>query len=333
MRLANCAGDIIVLKCTRRHKCTLYSYHSHTPVGRPLDTTEIIHYSTLIVGDFNLSCIDWDLVDNLSHGQNIPSLPKSLIDFSRVNCFYQVNRIKNQENRILDLVFFNNDILKVKVETSTQVLSRIDPLHPPFDISFSLDDKATKLLDSNPNHIRYNYSKANYTAVNNFLDNVDWSEKLSTHDDVNKMVEILYSVIRSSIELYVPKISKKNNHKYPPGINKTLIKLINEKEKVRLRHKKYKNPSDEISLKLLKKRCDKHSIESYNSYIERSENNVKAHSKYFWSFMKFKKQNKAHALPATMTRNNVEISGGNKICNTFASHFSKIANINTDSVK
>ncbi|CAH0727193.1 unnamed protein product, partial [Brenthis ino] len=33
MRLANCAGDIIVLKCTRRHKCTLYSYHSHTPVG------------------------------------------------------------------------------------------------------------------------------------------------------------------------------------------------------------------------------------------------------------------------------------------------------------
>ncbi|CAH0720001.1 unnamed protein product, partial [Brenthis ino] len=39
MRLANCAGDIIVLKCTRRHKCTLYSYHSHTPVGRPLDTT------------------------------------------------------------------------------------------------------------------------------------------------------------------------------------------------------------------------------------------------------------------------------------------------------
>ncbi|CAH0726747.1 unnamed protein product, partial [Brenthis ino] len=40
MRLANCAGDIIVLKCTRRHKCTLYSYHSHTPVGRPLDTTD-----------------------------------------------------------------------------------------------------------------------------------------------------------------------------------------------------------------------------------------------------------------------------------------------------
>ncbi|CAH0720834.1 unnamed protein product, partial [Brenthis ino] len=39
MRLANCAGDIIVLKCTRRHKCTLYSYHCHTPVGRPLDTT------------------------------------------------------------------------------------------------------------------------------------------------------------------------------------------------------------------------------------------------------------------------------------------------------
>ncbi|CAH0714421.1 unnamed protein product, partial [Brenthis ino] len=39
LRLANCAGDIIVLKCTRRHKCTIYSYHSHTPVGRLLDTT------------------------------------------------------------------------------------------------------------------------------------------------------------------------------------------------------------------------------------------------------------------------------------------------------
>ncbi|CAH0721687.1 unnamed protein product, partial [Brenthis ino] len=39
LRLANGAGDIIVLKCTRRHKCTLYSYYSHIPVGRPLDTT------------------------------------------------------------------------------------------------------------------------------------------------------------------------------------------------------------------------------------------------------------------------------------------------------
>ncbi|CAH0719233.1 unnamed protein product, partial [Brenthis ino] len=39
MRIVNCAGDIIVLKCTRRHKCTLYSCHSHTLVGRPLDTT------------------------------------------------------------------------------------------------------------------------------------------------------------------------------------------------------------------------------------------------------------------------------------------------------
>ncbi|CAH2092235.1 unnamed protein product [Euphydryas editha] len=72
-------------------------------------------------------------------------------------------------------------------------------------VSVSQDEHKREVLNSNTDYVMYNYSKANFIAINEFLSNVNWTEKIYVQTNVNEMVKVLYSIIRSSLDLYYEK--------------------------------------------------------------------------------------------------------------------------------
>ena len=291
---------------------------------------DTINFGVLIIGDFNMSYIDWSLIDN---NYRMSCAAKTFIDFCLINNLTQLNHIKNYQNKLLDLVLFNLDYPQVSVESPSRRLIRTDPLHPPLLINVSTSiNKTAPTLSLNSSSLKYAYAKADYKSINKYLSAVNWDTRFSLCTNVNEMVDILYDVIYKSMDLYIPKIKIVHGLKHPPWFSHTLIKRIKEKEIVRQRYKKYNNPMDEIILKLLEKRCEKLSIQCYNAYVQFTEDKVTSNSKFFWSFLKRKKQNITNSYPAEMKCDNISQSGGQNICNLFVSHFSSIYAQNYDSL-
>lgn len=163
----------------------------------------------IIVGDFSLGCIDWNLVGEASYIP--PSIAQNLVDFYFINYFEQKNSILNNSNRILDLVL--TDINNCEVKNCSSPLSKIDPLHPPLLVSLPI--KESEILHDNPHNKCLNFRKADYEAITRALDEVNWSSLFENCGNVNEMVSSFQNVIDELIKNHVPHFTKKQN-KYPP---------------------------------------------------------------------------------------------------------------------
>lgn len=160
-----------------------------------------------------------------------------------------MNRTKNCSYRILDLVLTTCD-----VSVSTNALVNIDRLHPPLDIDIKLPN--VERLPYVTSILRPNFFKADYDKLQEYLSSQDWDSLIGNFTDVNEMDEVFYETLQSAIKDYVP-ISKPKSKQYPPWFNKEIINALNEKKYVRHRFKIYKNPMDELHLKLLRRLCIK----------------------------------------------------------------------------
>lgn len=101
-------------------------------------------YDCLIMGDFNLSCVDWSSgVDDSS--VLVPSgsghLYTSLTEFMALHNLHQFNSVTNNNNKVLDLVLSN--IGKILVSLSDDSLSTVDPQHPPLEVEVRLTTETT----------------------------------------------------------------------------------------------------------------------------------------------------------------------------------------------
>lgn len=276
-----------------------------------IDSSESL---TCIVGDFNLSSIDWLQVQNIANFCQTSRLSQELIDFCYTNNLTQINCIKNSKDKILDLVLLNVPQSEV---TSANGLCAADPLHPPLEIVLKAHNE-TKLA---PARIcQHNFWKGDYESINAFLDGKDWDELLKDCIDVNEAINKFYNVLREAIREYIPFVTKSNTKKHPPWFDKTLIRLLKEKNLIRKRFKKYKNPLDELAFTLLRKRCDKLAIEKYNTYIKQAEEQIARNPKYFWTYIKSKRGGKG-VYPSSMTDGEVVCTDGTDICNLFAKQF------------
>lgn len=102
---------------------------------------------TCIMGDLNLGCIDWSLVNDRFSVYNGTAMAQQLIDFTCLNNFKQYNDIRNSQNKILDLVLVN--FPNCTVVPAPDVLSKVDPYHPPIEVTMSFVADATLRSNSN----------------------------------------------------------------------------------------------------------------------------------------------------------------------------------------
>lgn len=273
-------------------------------------------FSKCIIGDINLSCIDWNLVYNSSVDYQLTPTAQEFIDFTMLNNLKQCNNVRNQTDRVLDLVLVDGPLFRVS--ESRCVLSKIDPYHPPLEINVALEPGQN--LKGNEAIKKLNFRKADYDSINDFLGSIDWNQVIGETGDVNDMLESFYEVVNSAVSRFVPLTKTKKNN-YPPWFNKRLKKMLLEKNKFRRRFAKYRNPLDSVTFELLRKRCDNFAVKCYNLYVKDIENKITENPKYFWSYIKAKRGGTS-TYPATMTDGTVETSDGLDICNLFASQFS-----------
>lgn len=316
--------DISIAKSVRQ--LALCAVYLPPPVLRStlelfLDSCNIIFeqsgLNSCIVGDLNLSNIDWNLVSELDNGYVAPGIGHLLTDFTHTNKLFQLNNVTNKSGRILDLVLTN--LTSGNVYSALNPLSIIDPLHPPIEVNLKAYKDTSLPYNNNK---RRNFYKLNYEAICKNLNEIDWYLLFDGIHDVNDMLSIFYDIIENIIEMQDPPSTRKHK-RHPPWFDKNLIRTLREKERVRQRYRTYKNPMDELELKLLSKRCSVMAASCYNKYVTDLETVIIKNPKHFWAHIKDRRGGTS-SYPLSMTDGITSSSDGIKISEMFAAHFSSM---------
>ena len=122
----------------------------------------------VLTGDFNIPHASW-----ISDGDSNILLPVHIepshaADFIGEICHLglnQVNHIRNTNNRMLDLIF-TNDELNLQILKPTSLVNDIENHHPPILASFEWHIQSN---DRNSQNSYRNFKKGNYVKINEFL--------------------------------------------------------------------------------------------------------------------------------------------------------------------
>jgi hypothetical protein len=269
---------------------------------------------SLIVGDFNLSDIDWSGNYNglPHHYSEVKSA--SLSEFMAATDMVQLNSVFNHNNRMLDLVLVTSG-LSCSV-TEAVGLSRIDDHHPPLEIIIKAEK--IRLMKENVTP-RLLFRKTDYNACLTELSEIDWEQfgDLSCDD----FVQYFYSVLWEIIEKYTPKARPKS-HKYPTWFNPQLVKMLKEKKRFHAKYRKFSNPRDFDAFSLLRARCKAEVQHCFRQYIGLIEENLKYDIGSFWRYTKSKKV--TNSYPDKLFYKGHSAEGGVNIANLFSVFFSTV---------
>lgn len=313
-----------VSRSHRLHVCTLYLCKEKS--GNSFNTqlqnfTENLSFivsahpqdAFLIMGDFNLSHINWsgDLGSLQPSGINGESQVFFFDTLSECD-LNQYNLNRNANNRLLDYILCN---YKVTVTSCTDPLVPEDSHHKSLDIVL---DFTKECLLKSKTRLKYYYNKADYGAIKTFLNNINWQTCLN-NNTLEDAVQLFYKHLYDVIEQYVPhKLIASDS--FPPWYCAPLKKLLKEKFKFLKKFQIYGNTSDHDTFCLLRDRAKRLEKECYLKYIKHAEDAIIKCPKSFWSFIKSNKKG-SNSLPSTIHYNGVPADTGDEICDVFASHF------------
>lgn len=268
----------------------------------------------LIVGDFNMPNIDWDLKSS-GHLDPMEVTNENQIIF--LDTVYacnleQYNNIRNTNGRLLDLVYCNSNLT---VSPSDYPLVPEDPHHRSICIELSLDTH--NYLSINKRTL-FNYKEGNYAEINTGLGKTNWDDILSK-GSINECVGVFYRILTGLRNTFVPsKITSPGA--FPTWYSSALKKVLKEKFKYFKKFKNYGNQYDYETYSLLRERAKKLENECYQSYIGKVEDSVVDNPRFFWSYTKSLNKS-SHALPSIMKYEDQSGDTGETICNLFSQYF------------
>lgn len=269
----------------------------------------------LILGDFNLSCIDWYYENHRCIPINHEGrMARELINTMTCTNIAQSNHIRNNYGRILDLVLSNATLIECKRAIG---IVNEDPYHPA--ISFNFDSSNITFMKQKRLN-KLNFFKADYISINSSLEAIDWN-LLFQNLGINEAVDIYYSTINTIIKRHTPTTTSTSNQ-YPIWYSRKLIGVIQEKEVLFNLKKTTKHPTfitlhkqKRKEYKWLKKKC----LYDYESNIE---SKVKDNPKCFFAYTKSLKR--SNHLPAVMKFKNDKSENMKDTTNLFAKYFSSV---------
>uniref|UniRef100_A0A8D8M961 Endonuclease/exonuclease/phosphatase domain-containing protein n=1 Tax=Cacopsylla melanoneura TaxID=428564 RepID=A0A8D8M961_9HEMI len=289
----------------RVKKETLEEFHNH------LLKHNISEYdkNLLIVGDFNLYAFsNPQLIEEDSTSYTREEILRATCNFFNLESH---NTIRNDYNRILDLVLFRNynnpnvkRSLSIDVQGGEPIVKEV-PDHPALEINFylrknnsnkesipipkqNINPNAESKSSRNDIHFfsdkNFNYTNVDFDSLSNHINNLNYSSVLQTNEP-DTSLERFYSILYSGIEEHVPKrrpgTIQINKKKYPTWWSRQTIATVKQKEK--LRRKKMCNDG---TFKQLKKRCQKLIKTELKNYTKELQNKLKSNAKKeFWNFI------------------------------------------------
>ncbi|KAJ8716725.1 hypothetical protein PYW07_003352 [Mythimna separata] len=272
----------------------------------------------LLLGDYNIPIAQWVRQDpTQSYMTCLGTTPtcNRLRDFLIVHDVKQFNHISNPNGRILDLLISdaNCTVLKPNLD-----LLPVDSHHPPFYTLLSLN---INISLSKPLHTpKYNYRRADYTAINKDIDEICWEgilESNSTDECIDAFYNCLYGIIKNRIPLSTPP----NSH-FPVWFSKPLIHIFKYKKKAWSKWKKYRNISDYEVFSLYRARFKDECHKCFQKYINSVEDGISKDVTHFWVYIA-NRQGKS-GIPTCMSYGNVTSSDSVDICNLFSTFFQSV---------
>ncbi|XP_062703885.1 uncharacterized protein LOC134286296 [Aedes albopictus] len=280
--------------------------------------------NVVILGDFNLSSIAWQCS---SFGFFFPCTTRSsmgqtsreLLDAYSTAGLRQMVGVKNENNRSLDLFFVSEELgVNCSVLHAPAPLVKICRHHPP--LLMCLEASPSRTFHDTSESVSYDFSRANFGDMNDFLERVNWDEILSG-SDANLAASTLSGVLLYAIDQFVPVISKREPTK-PAWSNAALKNLKRAKQAALRRHSKYRTDTTRASY-LEANTAYKHLNDSlYSAHLSRLQSRLKTNPKSFWRHVN--DQRKESGLPTTMTDGFHEADTTTAIVDLFRSQFSSV---------
>ncbi|XP_017489904.1 PREDICTED: uncharacterized protein LOC108378113 [Rhagoletis zephyria] len=274
----------------------------------------------IILGDFYLPNVKWWFDDDVK--QFLPNDVTSESECGVLDTFAefnlsQLNRVHNDKNRILDLVFTNND-LKSDVECLSSPPLSNSMHHKALCIRFEFINYLKSVIYNCKN---YNFTTAKFIEISRSLNSVGWESALDKAL-LSQAYDVFRDNLEAAIEKFVPMKPVKNLSK-PAWYNSGLINRNNKKTKT---HKLYRKSKDNFELfeaySSLQKEFDALNKFLYQSYILNIESEIRINSKRFWQFINSKKKNTG--IPDLMHYLGESPTDVQTICNLFASFFRSV---------
>jgi len=192
-----------------------------TKLVKCLTKYENIHHTNIVVGDLNLPKINWC-------NMTCPGDAVSRIFLKHVleSSYYQVVNFTTHVNNILDVV----------LTSDTSVVCNVHP-----DVPFGASDhnivKFNLVMSTVPSfaigscdtYTSYEWKQADYGAIEQYLSYVDWGGLITVNPSAPSLWDAFISVLRCTIDLYVPKFCNVSYHKGSRRIHKGMRKCLARK--------------------------------------------------------------------------------------------------------
>ena len=255
--------------------------------------------NTYVLGDFNLSKIDW----NLAIEPNNLSL-SAFVEFVHRHSLVQLIKTSTHiSGSILDLLFASqfNEVIKISIEEPFS--SSCD--HCMIDVWLSVTNESSSL-----NKPKRNFYNANYNEINALLSSVKWSSILS-QSSIEQNYASFLDVLYNSINLFVP---KKRSLKQP-SLPKHLKSLLVQKRQL------YKLSKSSPLVKLKYNRINKLYKAKTKEYFKNKEQQILCSGsiKKFHAYVNSKLNCKTSIPP--LSKNNVLITDSTEKASVLNKHF------------
>jgi len=260
--------------------------------------TDLVNSNTkpiILLGDFNFPDINWTTLSGSSARSN-----KFCDLLFQLNITQIIDKPTHNLGNILDLVITNNEDIIQNLNIHPQHYKPIPTDH--FVITFTILLPVDHVTSSSPTQVIFDYSKANYPELINFLSTIDFSicENLS---GVDSMWHFIKSSILEGIHLFVPKIKLK-----PSQSPKWYTSNIRHQIKcLRTLRRKYKSRPTEHNLHRIKlaEETLQHSIQYAKANFEAKLVNDFAFSNSAKIFQHVRNITKSAPIPSTVLYNSV----------------------------
>lgn len=238
---------------------------------------EVRRRPLLLMGDFNFPDIDWSL-----------SLASSAVSQQFVDCIDEafITQHVNQatrKNSVLDLVFTSEpDMIDTVSVLSSLGSSDHNILQWTVKLSPVMSVFDRPCLD---------YSKADFPAMRQALNAVDWSSSLQ--GDANKQWITFASILKQLEEQYIPIKKFSKYRKKAPWMSYKAVKLVNKKHKL---YSKYKSKSHPAYMKVARE-ADIEMRRAKRSFEKKLAKSIDTDHRSFYAYVRDRSQAKPSIGP------------------------------------
>ena len=166
--------------------------------------------------------------------------------------------------------------------------------HPP--VLMKLNIIPQQSFRGTSESVSYDFKKANFVGMNDFLARVEWNSVLNDCD-ANLAASTLSAILLYAVDQFVPVKSKREPAK-PAWTNAGLKHLKKMKRAALRRYSKYRTDFTRSVYSKANNEYKHLNDRLYNAYQNRLQSRVKANPKSFWRYVN--EQRKESGLPSTM---------------------------------